>query len=139
MAKDCLIHPDSGVDLDVVNKLVEVALAVDEAHPALPWFHFAKGLAEYRQGRFASATEWLQKTLRQTGSYDRDALAYLVLAMAEHQLRRPEAARETLRKGAGIVEQNLPKLESGDLSGYWVDWIFADALRREARAVIAGE
>ena len=136
MAKDCLIHPDSGVDLDVVSKLVEVAVAVDEAHPDLPWFQFAKGLAEYRQGHFASVAEWMQKILRQTGTYDRDALAYLVLAMAEHRLRHPEAAREAFRKGTEIVEQNLPKLESGDISGYWVDWIFADALHREAKALI---
>jgi WD40 repeat protein/Flp pilus assembly protein TadD len=138
MAKDCLIHPDSGVDLDAVSKMVEVALAVDKLHPDLPWFQFAKALAECRQGRFASAVGWMQKTLRGAKANELKAQAYMVLAMAEHQLHHPDAAREAFSKGAEIVAHNPPKLESGDMSGYWVDWVFADALHREATALIEG-
>ena len=138
MAKDCLIHPDSGTDLAVVSKLADFAAAAGQTDPDLPWFQFVKGLAEYRQGRFTSAVDWTQKTLDRAEASELKAQAYMVLGMAEHQLHHPEAARSALRKGAEMVEQNLPRLESGGIDGNWLDWTFADALLREARALIEG-
>ena len=38
-----------------------------------------------------------------------------------------------------IIERNLPKLESGDIGGYWVDRVFAHVLRREASLLIEGK
>jgi len=97
-----------------------------------------KGLVEYRQGHFTSGREWIQKALGQEESKELKAQAYLALAMAEHQLHHPEAAQSALRNGAKIIDQDLPKLENGDIGGYWVDWVFANALQREARALIQG-
>jgi hypothetical protein len=49
----------------------------------------AKGLAECRQGHFASAAEWMEKVLADAGPLpNRDAEANLVLAMARQQLRQ---------------------------------------------------
>ncbi len=46
MAKDCLILPSSGADLDTVSKMADTAVRMGTNHPALTWFQFAKGLAE---------------------------------------------------------------------------------------------
>jgi tetratricopeptide (TPR) repeat protein len=123
----------------VVNRLVDVAIGADDTHPDLPWFQFVKGLAEYRQGRFASANEWMQKALRQEESKELEIQTYVVLAMTKHQLHQPAEARSALEKGMEIIDQDLPKLESGDIGGYWVDWVFAHVLYREAKTLIEGE
>jgi tetratricopeptide (TPR) repeat protein len=139
MAKACLILPASGVDLDAVGKLAETAVAVGTNHPWFPYFQFAKGLAEYRQGRFASAAGWLGKVLdnqEQAPDDSRNVQAYLVLAMARYQLKEVALARNALTAGTGLWQAKAPKSESGRFSSDWTDWIIADALMREAKALI---
>lgn len=63
MAEDCLILPNSGVDLKVVTAWTDLAVTAGKDSGVLPWFQHARGLAEYRQGRFAEAIEWAQKAL----------------------------------------------------------------------------
>jgi WD40 repeat protein len=136
IAKNCLILPDSGADLDTVSKMADTAVAQGQHRPYLPWDQFCKGLAEYRQGRFASAADWMGTVLTNAGSIlERDTEAYMVLAMSQHHLRQIEQARASLAKGSQI-EQKLPKLESGHLGEHWMDWIIAHALMREAKAMI---
>jgi tetratricopeptide (TPR) repeat protein len=136
IAKDCLILPSSGADLETVAKMVDTAMAAGTNHWAWTYFQFAKGLAEYRQGHFAGVVEWTQKALRAPGNASRDAEAWLVLAMAQYQLKQPEEARGALAKGIKIVETKLPKLDTSDLGADWRDWIITHALLREARALI---
>ncbi|MCI0540831.1 MAG: tetratricopeptide repeat protein [Verrucomicrobiales bacterium] len=136
VAKECLILPASGADLQVVAQMADRAAAVTN-HWAVPWFQFVKGLAEYRQGRFVEAVQWMNKTLTATGDQlERDVEAYMVQAMAHHQLKQTNEARAAFVSGAEIERTKLPKLESGYLSGNWIDWIIAHALMREARAII---
>ena len=59
--------------------------------------------------------------------------------MAHYKMDHPDAARSAFRKGVEIIERNLPKLESGDIGGYWVDRVFAHVLRREASLLIEGK
>lgn len=59
--------------------------------------------------------------------------------MAQIKLKQADAARDALAKGAEIVEQKLPKLDSGDLGTYWVDVIIANLLLREAKALLEGQ
>jgi predicted negative regulator of RcsB-dependent stress response len=103
----------------------------------LAFFQFAKGLVEYRQGHFASAVRWMQKVLAHAGDdFSRDVQACMVLAMAQYQSKQMDQAYATLGKGVKIVETNLPKIESGDLGDDWKDWIVAQALLKEAKALI---
>ena len=141
MAKDCLILPSSGkADLETVTKMTDTAVAAGTNHWAFTYFQFAKGLAEYRQGRFSSAVEWMQKVLAKAGEdSNRDVQAHMVLAMARHQLKRPDEARAALAKGVEIAETKLPKLDNGDLGGSWNDWIIAHSLMREAKMLIEGQ
>src|SRR5271166_5282614 len=57
MAKDCLILPSSGVDLQAVGELAETAVTVGGQAPWANMFRCCKALAEYRQGHFGSAVE----------------------------------------------------------------------------------
>ncbi|MBI3850935.1 MAG: serine/threonine protein kinase [Verrucomicrobia bacterium] len=136
-AKDCLILPDSGVDLSTVNAWADIAVTAGKDRVYAPWFQFCKGLAEYRQGHFAGAVDWMQKVLSHAGdNLDRDGGAYLVLAMAQYRSKQADQAGATLAKGVEIAARRLPRLDSGDLGGDWDDWIITHALMREAKALI---
>jgi len=67
--------------------------------------------------------------------------SYVVLAMAQQQLKQPEEATKAFAKRLEIEEAKLPKLDSGDLGTgwYWRDWIIAHALMNEAKALIQGQ
>ena len=137
MAKDCLILPDSGVDLKAVSAWADTGVTAGKDSSDLPWFQLCKGLAEYRQGRFASAAGWTQKTLSRAGDMaDRDVAAYVVLAMAQYRSNRSDDARAALAKGVEIADSKLPKLDGGEVGGGWLDWIIAHALLKEAKALI---
>jgi tetratricopeptide (TPR) repeat protein len=141
MAKACLIVPISGVDLEEVGKMARIAVTEGKTNSFLPYFQFVMGLAEYRQGRFASAVEWLQKALanRQWPDDQRDVQANMVLAMAQCQLKQIEDARKTLATGTDLASRKLPKADSGDLGYYWHDRILADALMLEAKTLIGNK
>ncbi|MGO8926024.1 MAG: protein kinase domain-containing protein [Limisphaerales bacterium] len=141
IAKGCLILPGSGVSLDTVATMADTAVTGGRHSEFFPYFQFCKGLAEYRQGRFASAADWMGTVLTNrvdslppdTGAYVVTG-AYMVLAMAQYQLQHIEPARASLAKGAEL-EHKLPQLGSGDLGNGWIDCIIAHALMREAKAL----
>ncbi len=147
IAKVCLMLPSSGVDLALVDRMVDAGLAarMNEMNDAyFSYSQFAKGLAEYRQGRFASAAEWTRKSIDDpfyAHGHMRYVQSYMVLAMAQHQLKQPEEARAAFAKGLEIEQTKLPSIDSGDLGTgwYWRDWIIAHALMNEAKALIEGQ
>ena len=137
IAKDCLILPGSGANLDTVATMADTAVSEGQHNPiALTYHQFGKGLAEYRQGRFGSAADWMGAVLTNRWYHlDVHAEAYMVLAMSQHQLQQIEPARATFAKGAE-VEQKLPKLDGGDPGDAWIDNIIAHVLMSEAKAMI---
>jgi WD40 repeat protein len=136
IAKAWLILPGSGPDLEIAAKMATTAVSVPTNHEAISWFRFAKGLAEYRQGHYDDAVEWMQKVLVDAGQQtERDAEASLVLAMSQHQLKQADEARTTLAKAIEIMDTKMRKLEDRDL-GNSIDWVFAHTLLEEARALI---
>jgi serine/threonine protein kinase/tetratricopeptide (TPR) repeat protein len=136
MAKDCLVLAAPGVDLESVARLADTAVAVGDSHPHFGWFRFANGLAEYRQGRFANAARHMTQVLSKADNGYRDIEAYMVLAMAQHHLNEEAEADSALAKGLEIEQAKLPKLDTGDIGPFWIDWIIAHALIREAKALI---
>jgi len=137
MAKDCLVLPPPAADLPLIVKLADTAIAAGENKP-WPYFQFAKGLTEYRLGRFESAAEWMEKVAAAKGDIYRGVQAQIVLAMAQHQLRKTDQARETLAKGLETAETRFPKSGKG-LDEQWNDWIIAHALIREAKALLQAD
>jgi len=145
MAKDCLILPNSGADLELVGELSDVAVKEGEKNRFLPYFHCTRGLADYRQGRFPAAIAWMQMTLandrNKAGHQWDDYLyveAYAVIGMAHHRMGAMLEARTALAKAAEFARKCLPPLESGQIGSIWRDWIVANALLDEARQLTAG-
>jgi eukaryotic-like serine/threonine-protein kinase len=136
--KDCLILPPSAADLSAIAKLADVAAGAGPNHKAWLYIQFAKGLAEFRQGRFRAALDWLEPLLDKTTDPYRAVQTHMTAAMAQYQLRQIEQARSTMAKGLEIANTRLPKFtgETGpeDRAN---DWIIAHALIREARELIA--
>jgi serine/threonine protein kinase/Tfp pilus assembly protein PilF len=136
IAKDCLILPTSGVDLEVVGKMADTAAAVTN-HTYTPWFQLVKGLSEYRRGCFASSVEWMNKMLSgEEKGLVRDAQAFMVLAMAHQQLKQTEKARAMFAKGAEIERTRLSEVEREKIDEGWLDRIIARAFMREADGLL---
>jgi serine/threonine protein kinase len=140
VARDCLFVPLFGVDIGAVAALARHAVEVGTNDVHLSESQLTLGLAEYRQGHYAEAADWLGKALAGSGqNQGEEAQACAALAMAQQQLKQTNMARATLARGAQIAATKLPKLESGDIGPEWKQWIMAHALLREAGAVINGE
>ena len=139
IAHDCLILPGSGANLDAVAALADAAVAGGQHSEDLPWFQFCKGLAEYRQGRFASAANWTATVLTNR-NYLQELFtqAYMLLAMSQHQMQQIEQAHASFAQGTEL-ERQLPKLETGDLGWDWIDWLIAHVLMSEAKAMIEAQ
>lgn len=137
-AKSCLSLPMSDADAAAVGRLADAGLTATPAQRG-GWSEFVKGTAEYRQGHFVAAVEWMAIALATQGSPSRNAQACMVQAMAYHQSNHADEARVALARGVEIVETKLPKLDSGDLGTGWPDWIIARTLMSEAKALIEGD
>ena len=139
VARDCLFAPAPGVDIGTVAALARRAVEAGTNDNSLD-SQLTLGLAEYRQGHYAGAADWIGRALAGSGQdAGCAAQACAALAMAQQQLKQTDAARATLARGGQIVETKLPKLESGDLGPQWSQWIMAHALMREAAALIDGQ
>jgi eukaryotic-like serine/threonine-protein kinase len=140
IALGALILPGSGIDLQVVAKMADRAVASTNRATLMPLFEVTKALSEYRRGRFAGAIEWSRRFL--TVPLEGElrcftAEAYLVLAMAQCRLAHAEEARSAFAEGGEIVETQIGKGTSrGPDQVQWPDWIIARALLREAGALI---
>jgi tetratricopeptide (TPR) repeat protein len=98
VGRACLLLPASEDELRQATNLIDRALASELAKPGwlLPYFRFAKALAEYRAGHLESALTLLDgKTQRVLGPAPR-----LLLAIVQHRLGKADAARETFRAAA---------------------------------------
>jgi len=135
MAKDCLILANSQADFDTINKMVNTALAAGPAHPFWGYFQFVKGLAEYRQGRFSTAAEWVQKVTADRRDPNRTLAANMVLAMAQYQLKQTEQARATLAQGVEFANANVRNTQGPQ----WNDQLSARFFLQEAKALIEGD
>ncbi len=139
-----LLSPARGAELEAAVKLAEIAGTADYPQ-GLTSRQVAKGLAEYRNGQFESAIDWMGKALATAAQKDlpgwnherernRTATAWLVQAMAHRQLGQTKKADEALSTAADLMDHQFPKVESGDLGREWADLLFASILRREAEA-----
>jgi serine/threonine-protein kinase len=126
-ARACLLLPASGDELRTAVTLAERAAAVDRTKYAAwyPYFRFAQGLAEYRQGRFDLAIS----TMRGDASKVLGPAPCLVLAMALDQQDQVAEARKTLAAAVASHDWRADLVRDQD------DWIY-HVLRREAEALI---
>lgn len=130
MARDCLLLPLPASQLPTVTKMADVAYAAGPVHRYWAYFEYAKGLAEYRQGRFVGAAELMEKVIATPSDPHRTAAATLVLALAQHALGNEAAARQNYQKGKAMLAKSDP------LHGtQWDDAMASRVIAREAEAV----
>jgi WD40 repeat protein/serine/threonine protein kinase/tetratricopeptide (TPR) repeat protein len=137
LTKDCLIIPFRG-DLSRLAGLADTAVRLGTNHTSFIYFQFAKGLADYRQNHFETAAQLMAIVAGAGGAPTRQAEAQSVLAMAQFRMNHSDEARHALAAAVEIVDQKLPKLDSGDIGEGWIDWIIAGALVCEAKGLLGG-
>jgi pentatricopeptide repeat protein len=141
VAKDCLLLPSLGIDLRVIDRLADTAVQVghdasrysDFHRLSMPYFQLCKALSQYRQGNFARAVEWAQKSV-ENAHVNSQAQAYPVLAMALWRLGNQEAGREALAEANAFVTRIFPGNNNDE--GVWFAWAFAHIWLDEATALI---
>jgi serine/threonine-protein kinase len=126
-ARAALLAPASEEELRIATALADRAVAANPTTNewVYPYFLFAKGLAEYRQGHFDSAISIMNgKAAKVLGPCPR-----LVMAMATYRLGREQEARKTLAAVIGTVDWSMAGVRSHD------QWLW-HILRREAESLI---
>lgn len=141
MANDCLLLPDSGVDLSRVKQLADRAVAASSNNVyASSYCQGCKALVEYRLGHFSDAVQWSERALKNpVVDVNAQAKASAVAAMAQWQLGQQDAARDLLTKGNILAPDISSMQDDPDLGGTWVAWLFARISLDEAAGLIHPE
>jgi hypothetical protein len=138
----------SGVDPERLVKLADRAIAGGTAmttHRSGPIkdydrfmapFEIAKGMAEYRAGRFGPAAQWLRKGREDIDDVRLIALGDLYLAMACHRLGQREQGADVLTRVIHEMDQKHPKVGAGDLGPAFQDLLYCLLARREAEGLL---
>ncbi len=127
IGRACLLLPGTEDELRKGAALTDRAVAAKESTPEwiYRYFLFAKGLAEYRQGRLASAISVMEgEASKVMGPAPR-----LIVAMAQHRQGQEKQARKTLAKAIVAFDWSATQADSRDV---WISHI----LLREAETLI---
>jgi len=137
VAQDCLVVPDSGVDLGLVDKLADAAVTLGGGESALPYFQAAKAMSNYRLGHFNEAIQWAEKALKNPrAEAAARAKADAVLAMANWQLGQKSVALAALASGDQAAPKFSPEQGTKDLGESWIAWLFARISLDEATTLM---
>jgi hypothetical protein len=130
VGRACLFLPASEDELRQPTNLIDRALASERANPGwfLPYFRFAKALAEYRVGRLESALTLLDgDTQRILGPAPR-----LLRATVQHRLGKADAARDSFRAAVASYGWDAKSATGREA---WMHHL----LRREAETVLVSK
>ena len=131
----CSLGPDAGVDRKELTKVADAALDENDNNT----MKLAKGMDDYRCGRFEEAL----KVLPKYGDTFQVPVSLLFQAMAHQRLGHDDEARRLLRQGIAEMEQRIPTIDGPPLADYmparWVVWVTHRVLRREAEKLIGGQ
>ena len=145
-AKCCLLLPSAvtGSDLTLAAKLAERAVALAKTGQWKPWRLMTQGLAEYRLGHFARASEILELAQKEAphaqdaGRYCCEANICFISAMAHAQLKQPDEAHTAFGRGRVLVQIKLPPLDKGNLGIAWPDVLMTYSLMEQAATSLEG-
>jgi serine/threonine-protein kinase len=125
-SRACLLIPATGEELRQAAAIADRAVPGNSGdHWAGPYFEFARGFAEYRQGRFDGAIT----AMRGNASGVLGPCPALVVAMALHQKGQTHQARKTL--ASAILSYDWSARQVRDQHS-----CISHSLRREAEAMI---
>jgi len=135
VAQDNLLLPNSGADLELVDRLADAAVTLGSGFAEMPYFQACKAMSNYRLGRFAEAIEWGEKAANSSVDFAQ-AKAYAILAMAYWQLGQNERAQLMLGKGDALAPAIPLGADAEDLGESWVAWLMARVSLDEAAALM---
>ncbi|MEI6538259.1 MAG: hypothetical protein WCO86_01850, partial [Planctomycetota bacterium] len=132
--KGCLLRPGA-IDLaELPGDLLAQSLNDGTlAEGIRPWGLCSLALLEYRGGDAESAVKHITQSEQLTPLDKNHALNLAVLALAQHQLKHPDEARQALDEAAEVI-QRLQAIDRNDH-----DLLYAEILYREANALINGK
>jgi len=139
VAIDCLLLPNSEVDLDLIDALSDTSVSRGgEETAALPYFHVCKAMSSYRLNRHTDALSWAEKALSGNSAHA-SAQACAILSMVNWQLGRQTEARAMLAKGEALVPNITPERGVERVGGSWVAWLIARIALNEAAEIIRSQ
>src|SRR5207237_8123439 len=89
-------------------------------------------LAEYRHGQFRAAGGLMKEVLTVRTDPNRTVAAFMVLAMAQHQMNQSAEAQSTFSEGSKLADIAIRRADGGQ----WNDQTSARIFLREARELI---
>ena len=131
IAQDNFLLPNSGADLEMMDKLADKAVTAGSGTEDLPYFQACKAMSHYRLGHFSEAIDWGNKATNSSSEFSQ-AKAYAVMAMAHWQLGRRNEARSALGKGDALAPAFSHERTDVDLGESWVAWLMARISLNEA-------
>jgi tetratricopeptide (TPR) repeat protein len=137
-ARYCLLLPSSGPEQEDADRLAKRAVGVATG-PLRHWARAAKGLADYRAGRFADALAIVEKAQASAdggGAWDFQVSGGCVRAMALMRLGRRDEARAAQETASGLHRSNVQQATALDPGVPWTDLLICDVLHREAEVLI---
>ncbi len=139
VTKTCLLHPDSKVAPEALDRLAQRAVAGDPKQNAYEWYLFAKSLHELRSGKYGDALTSSRETRQRAATTAASkemvtSLALIIASMALHRSEKPAEARSVLAEAKSLLDKNAAGLEN---TSNWHDWLSAHILYREADDLIA--
>lgn len=132
----CLLGPE-GLDDPRPAQIIDRKLV--GARPEwgfYPWLLLAKGLADYRGGRYAESLVSLDECLKRPVAAHCHIQAHLVRAMCQKKLGDPDAAREALKSATDLMDEHLAPADGQSAVETWNDWIACQVLHREAESLL---
>jgi eukaryotic-like serine/threonine-protein kinase len=135
VADDCLLLPESGADLQLVDKLATRSVTTGNDVSSMGYFQACKAQSEYRQRHFLEAVDWAEKSVKTSAAFSQ-AEGFAVLAMADWQLGKKDDARAMLSKGDALAPRIATGKGAVDLGDSWVAWLIARIRLDEANALI---
>jgi WD40 repeat protein/Flp pilus assembly protein TadD len=139
VARACLITPDLADEAERVTQLADRAVRGPVGTEGEGLVLQAKGMAEYRAGRYEQAVDWLRKSQPLCAGHCGRSVSTFYLAMAYHRLGRADEARAALAQARKFVEQENSNLDLLAGIGAGEVLLICEIVRREAEGLIDGK
>jgi tetratricopeptide (TPR) repeat protein len=136
VARACTLAPDAVADASLPTRIAETEL---QTHARESWALTEQGALAYRAGRFQEAVPLFEQSLRADVMPGKAVVNWLWLALTNQRLGKTEEARRWLDKARAWLDQyddGMPSRADEALGLHLHNWLEAQALRREAEAMI---
>ncbi len=136
-SKAIMLLAEVDVNHPLAVKLSEVAVSETAGDTYIRYYLFSRGLAAFRGGDFDKAADYSRRSLQAQGRMGySDVFSNLLLAMASAKAGRDSDATAAWRAARSKISDDIPPLDSPDLSEGWRDVILIHLLLSECRTAL---